>query len=133
MPSTVERLNGEPIIVVTVEGRFDPPTVKDTFRRIAQLLEGMEPPVYRITDVSRMEAHFSDMLAFVREARRGTAGSPTDPRIVSIFVGNHDMIQLAVDMFRQRQFGGLAMPIFKSMDDALDYARTAIANQSSGI
>ncbi len=42
------------------------------------------------------------------------------------------MIQLAVDMFRQRQFGGLAMPIFKNIDEALDYARTAIANKSSG-
>ncbi len=44
MPSTVKRLTGEPIIVVTIEGRFDPPTVKDTFRRIAELLAGMEPP-----------------------------------------------------------------------------------------
>jgi hypothetical protein len=131
MPATVEKLPDEPIILVTVKGRFDLRTAKATFRDIAELIEGMKPPVYRITDFQQMQANFPDMLAIMKAVSRGPAGSPTDPRIIGIFVGNHPMLQLAVSMLKQKQFGGLSIPLFKSVDEALSYVRFQIANRNS--
>jgi hypothetical protein len=113
----------EPIILATLEGRIDVETMKQVFAQSAALADGMRGRIYRITDVRRVSnaESFTDIIAIVREAAKGMPGSTTDPRIVPMFVGTHQMAKLAADLLRQQQFGGKQVPMFKSVEDALDF------------
>jgi hypothetical protein len=95
MPVKVEKMADEPILVATLEGHVTVQEMREMFIQSAALVEGMEAPIYRITDTRAANANFMDMLGTVREASAGTPGSSTDPRFKPIFLGTNEMVRMA--------------------------------------
>jgi len=121
--TSVERVPGEPIIIITIKGHLDAHIMRDVYDRVAELARDVEAPVYRITDVREMDVTIADMVEIIKESSKGFPGSPTDPRIVNVFVGKSHMSRFAADMLRLRRFGGVSTVLMNTMEDALAYVR----------
>ncbi len=132
MPTSVERVPGEPIIIITIQGHLDAHIMRDVYDRVARLGGNVEPPVYRITDVREMDVTLADMVEIIKDASRGFPGSPTDPRIVNVFVGKSHMSRFAADMHKLRRFGGVSTVLMNTMDDALAYVRLKARSRPQG-
>ena len=134
MNTRVERIPGEPIIIITIQGHLDAPIMQQIYGAVADHAEQIEGPVYRITDLRRMDVTLADMVEIIKEAGRGVPGSATDPRIVNIFVGKSHMTRFAADMLRLRRFGSVYSVLMNTLDDALAYVRLKAASSSpSGV
>ncbi|HEC22198.1 MAG TPA: hypothetical protein ENI95_04705 [Chloroflexi bacterium] len=131
MSFTMQRLPDEPILIVT---RFDavPSDLPDIFRLSLELKKEIEGTVYRIHDLSRIDLDFSTMVEGMANASAKCEGSMRDSRFRDILVGSHELIQLASAAFQQKQYGGLTIPLFESLEEAVEYARLQIgaANRS---
>ncbi len=123
MPVKVERLPGEPILVMTYTGHMDVETVTKGFTESAKLAEQIDGVVYRISDVRLGEGDFGDVMKVIAEIRKGIPGSTADPKFRGVFVGGHQMVRLYADILKQEQFGATTIPFFKTMDEALEYIR----------
>jgi hypothetical protein len=121
MPVRVEKLPDEPVLVITYEGHLDVETVKSAFTQSAALAAKIDGAVYRISDVRKGEGDFIDLMQIMAQVRAGIPGSSADPKIKGIFVGTHYMARLYADLMRQEQFGGIQIPFFKTVEEALDY------------
>lgn len=130
MPVSVEKLAGEPIIVVTIKGHLDAEMMRAIYAEVAELSQGIAPPVYHITDVREMDVTLADMVEILKEASRGVAGSATDSRVANVFVGRSPMSRFAADMLRLRRFGGVSTVLLSTLDDALAYVRLKTATTS---
>lgn len=130
MTTSVERIPGEPIILITLQGRLDAHVMQNLYKQVAELAHHIEGPVYRITDLRQMEVTLADMVEIIKEASRGFPGSATDPRVVNVFVGNSHMSRFAADMLRLRRFGGICCVLMNTLEDALAYVRLKAASNS---
>jgi hypothetical protein len=126
MPVTVELLPGEPILYATLVGDVTVDDMRAMFIQSAQMTQDMPGPIYRITDTRQGRADFMGMLQTVRAASDGTPGSSTDPKFKPVFLGTNEMVRMGVDMLKKPQFGGIQIPIFREIDDALIYIRHEI-------
>ncbi|MEO1443621.1 MAG: hypothetical protein AAFV33_24680, partial [Chloroflexota bacterium] len=74
------------------------------------------------------EAHasFDEVMMLTTLSSRRKRGSVTDPNVLTVLVGEHILIDLYVDAMRQEAFGGVDIPLFGAMDDALVYVRAQI-------
>ncbi len=122
----VYRLEDRPIIIAKFEGESTVEDGLELFRRSDELIGVDETRVYRITDAIDVSTNFGDMMRIIREASRGQPGSTTDPRIHAVFVGRHGWIKLYRDMVKLAQFGGVDMPAFTTVADALKYVELEI-------
>lgn len=132
MTFTIEKLEGEPIIVCTMSAQFNPNTDYGAFwQQLGALLEGMEAPIFRITVLEAEEITFSDMaMALAAEARSGAPGSGSDERIRLVLVSKAVLAQMAVESIRQEQYGGLDTPLFGTLEEALAYARAELKKEA---
>ena len=121
MSVKVEKLPEEPVIVLTYEGHLDVETVTSAFAQSRALAESMSGVVYRISDVRLGQGDFRDVIQVMGQVRAGVPGSSADPKIKGVLVGTHQMARLYADMMRQSQFGGVQIPFFKTVEEALDY------------
>ena len=87
MPATVERLPGEPIVIVRVTGHLTVEVMRDMYRQIAEIADQIEPPLYRITGTR------------CREASKGMSGTTTDPRIRHVYVGRDKIAMVGRDAY----------------------------------
>jgi hypothetical protein len=124
----VERVPGEPIIIITVQGHLDAQVMRGIYQQGAELARTIQGPVYRITDLRLMEVTLADMVEIIRDANKGVPGSVSDPRIVNVFVGKSHMSQFAADMLRLRRFGGAYSVLMNTLEDALAYVRVKAAS-----
>ncbi len=131
MPVTVEKLADFPVVIAVLEGQVNIPTIQEMYRRSAELCEGMDGPIFRITDVREVTTSFAEMLGVIREASKGTPGSTTDPRFHPVFVGNNQWVRLVRDALRQPQFGGVNMPLFTSREEAMVYIMDQLGMDSN--
>lgn len=123
MSVTVELLPGEPILVATLVGDLNVDDMRGMFIKSALLTQDVPGPIFRITDTRLGHANFIDTLNTVRAASDGTPGSSTDPKFRPLFLGTNELVRMGVDMLKQPQFGGIKIPFFREMDDALTYIR----------
>ncbi len=121
MSVKVEKLPDEPVIILTYEGHLDVETVRTAFTQSLVLAESTPGVVYRISDVRLGEGDFRDVMQVMEQVRAGIPGSSADPKIKGVFVGTHQMARLYAEMMRQSQFGGVQIPFFKTVEEALDY------------
>jgi hypothetical protein len=131
MPFNVERLGSESIIVLTISGAFgassDLHEYKAAIAKIGQLAAEIPGSVYRITDASAAQIGFGELVQALGEARSGEKGSVSDPRMKSVFVATHELVQLAGESLRQAQYGQLDIKLCESLDQAIAYAREQLA------
>jgi len=124
---TVERLDGQPIILVTITGHVDGEIARSIYKQSAEIADAADEMLYRILDVRQMTTSFPEMLEVVRESGKGLPGSGRDPRIKNIYVGNNNMAKLARDLMKQF---GVEMLMFLSMEDAHTYIQNQIEESS---
>ena len=130
----VERIPGEPIIIITIQGHLDAHIMRNTYQQVADIARTIEGPVYRITDLRNVDVTLADLVEVVKEASKSIPGSASDPRIINIFVGKNHMSRFAADMLRLRRFGGVYSVLMSTLEDALAYVRLKAANGSpSGV
>ncbi len=120
MPIKFEPVPNEPIVVVTFEGHIDLETVRNVFIETAAIFAKFEGDVYRIADIRTADTNFVDIVKMIKAIREGLPASSIDPRIHGIFVGQNQFARMYADM--TKQMGGTPIPIFATMEDALEYA-----------
>ncbi len=121
MSATVEKLADESIIIVTIDGHLDAEIARDIYHQIAELTEELEPPIYRITDVRKMEITFIELMGVIKEASKNTPGTTTDERITHMFVGKDKFAMIARDVMRRINPDN--HPMMDSIEEALTYIR----------
>ncbi len=119
MPVIVERLPGQPIIVLHYEGFLDLETVKSAFIQSAKLATEIEGTVYRIADVSNADSNFVEIVKIIKASRANVQGNATDTKFQVIFVGQNQLIHLYTDTLKQ--LGAAPIPIFHTMEDAMHF------------
>ncbi|MFZ4815644.1 MAG: hypothetical protein ACOYL5_13985 [Phototrophicaceae bacterium] len=129
MPATVEKVPDQPIAIIRYYGQITAEDAKAVFAQVAALLDLYGQPLYRITTVDE-----DDNAISIDEIKRLTVlssqhlpGSVTDPKIFTVLVGQHLLIDLYVDAMQQKAFGGVEIPLFDSLEDALQYVQEEIA------
>lgn len=126
MPYKLEKLPGEPVLVFTIWGDFDlAKNQAQIAQKVAQLIAEIDGDYYMIDDYSGLSnVNFGDMVAVMAEqSKQDLTGSVNDPRAHHVLVGSNSLIEFAAKSFNQEQYGGVALPIFTSLDDALNHVR----------
>ncbi|MFW5748989.1 MAG: hypothetical protein ACOCYT_05185 [Chloroflexota bacterium] len=126
MPVTIERLPDEPIILATVTGAMSVEDARVIFLRSAEIMEQIDGLAFRITDVRAIETEFAEVISMLKSASKGMPGSTSDPRLRVVMVGTHSLTKMFADAMKQQQFGGIAIPVFERLEDALTYVRYEI-------
>ncbi len=130
MPVEVERLEGEPIIIVRASGHIEPRQgMLEMYAAVDALIKPDEK-VFCITDLSEMSVSFSDLVMGMSAIREKRPGSPNDPRICNIMVGSGPMWNLASKAAKQLQYGGVDVHLFSAMEEAIEYARKEMKGSS---
>lgn len=127
MGFTIEWIPNEPILVVTGSGLLAMDDFVKMFAQVTQMIEGVEGPIYRISDYTTADTSFMDVMKAVKLAASHAPGSSFDPRLHTVFVGTSQWISLGRTALQQPQFGGIMVPTFVTLDDALAFARREIA------
>ena len=130
MGFTLELLTNEPIIIATGKGLLTVQDFADMFKQSAELLRGVERTIYRISDFREASSSFMDLIKMSQLASKGGEGTTTDPRIKAILVGTNQWVSLARTIFEQPQYSAMRLPTLETLEDALVYARTQLANQA---
>jgi hypothetical protein len=125
MPYRIERLSGEPIVVVTWQGSFSERDFVAVCGDVVNLV-GPERPIVRIDDVRDLKADFGDIVSGMGVARKKLPGSPSDPTFKALLVGSGMLWNLVSKGAKQLQYGGIDVPLFTSMEEAIENARKII-------
>ncbi|MAU12830.1 MAG: hypothetical protein CL607_23625 [Anaerolineaceae bacterium] len=125
MSVTVERLEGEPILIATMRGYITYADVREVYRLSKALITVQDNKIYRITDVWQADSSFTEMLKVIQRATQEVAASTEDTRIQVVFVGAHSWIQFFRNTMQNR---GIDIAVFTDMDKALQAVHLMIAN-----
>jgi hypothetical protein len=124
---SMKRLEGEPIIHVTLKGHLTIEEVTEVYRRTDEMRKDMPKHIYRIADVSEVSTSFTEMMQILKQATSHSGSTSSDYSITIVFVGTNHWAKLFTDAMRQGAFGGREIPIFESVDAAITYVRAEIA------
>ena len=129
MAFQIEWMANEPIILATASGLITSSDFQLMYEQVAAMIDGQEGKFFRIADYTAAESSFIDIMKAVKLASTNAPGSSADPRIQTIYVGTSQWIGLARTALQQPQFGGLAIPTFIEVEDALTYVRREISKE----
>lgn len=124
----IRKLPDEPIVIVSGDlpvARAIPMLVS-IHRQITRILDTVDGPLYRITDMRAVDdVSMSDILIWLDELRsRSEPGSIHDPRIHTLLVSTHPILQIGVRKIQTEL--ALNVPLFHTLEDALAFARESI-------
>jgi hypothetical protein len=128
---TIERMPGENILLLTVINPLDP--VEDprhAAELIDEMIEGTEGITCIVEDLRELKLNFSDLTIAMSEVTRKRPGSARDPRIQIAMVGSGWLVEIASSASRQAQYGGLDIPLFTSVEEAVEYCRERLSSQA---
>jgi predicted proteasome-type protease len=129
VPITIEKLPGEPIIVVTCSGHLDRQAMTDMFAQTMTLMQDAKA-IYRIVDYHAVTTPFGDVLRAVQEATANHPhGSTTDPHIKPVMVGGEGWLSQAREAFAKQPFGAVQIPMFNDMAEAVMAVRQQISEK----
>lgn len=125
MAFTVERLEDEPIVVLTVTYPIEDANKEgeDSDAAVAAAGESIDGQYYRIAEMSGLELSWQDMVYWLNQQRESKPGSINDPRVMSLLVSDTAMTQQTAQFASQPQYGGREIKVFRTLDDALAHAR----------
>lgn len=129
MPAKIAPIPNEPIVIVTFEGHLNVDTVRQVFVDTTVIFAQFEGDVYRIADIRTAKIGFVDLMKIVKAVRGGLPSSSIDPRVHGIFVGQNQFARMYADLIKQ--LGGTPIPIFATMEDALEYAHLQLQKANS--
>lgn len=127
MPVQIERFRNEPILLLRYLPPFD---VREDMAKAseetAKALREIQGTVYRIEDVTGIDVNFSNIVQGMGAVtKKDDVGSIRNERVHLIMVSEKfDMLKIVKDGFKQDQYGNLDMSMFKTVDEALRFARS---------
>jgi len=130
MSYRVERLPDEPILVLRTGAEFSIKndvlaSAEEAMKLMAEIPEGL---IYYVLDMCDLRVNFSELVSGLWQATRAT-NLLKEPRLRLVAVGSGALIELGAKAFSQAQYGGLSVPLFETMDEALAYIRQEISGQ----
>ena len=118
-----QHLDREPIILVTFTQPITVQDVRAMYADTAQVARALNTVVYRITDMCAIQLSVQEISALLQEGRTGAPGSSLDPCVKSVLVSRRNRTRFLVDLVRLPAFGGLHVPAFDSVPEALAHIR----------
>lgn len=131
MTYTTEKLPDESIIVHTLSSEYRMGRdARTAIQEIAEIANGMEEkPVYIIIVTHDLKMNFGDLVQGLAMATRGETAIFTDPNIRLRLVGSGSLVEIGAKAFEQRQYGGLDVRLYTTLEDALEGIRQEIAER----
>lgn len=125
------RLNDENIIIVTNNLEITADIIEENRATCRNLMKDMEGTVAIIVDYREAKTNFSELLQVMRGNQSGKR-EDLNKKAFTIFVGKDQLLKMYRDSMRQPQSGGVNIPLFSDMENALEAARYHLneANQS---
>jgi hypothetical protein len=134
MPINVERHSELPALIFTYSGAITLQDMMESYHQSLGLLTPDDHLIYRIVHVDNLESNFAEILKIVQtSASASTAPTPstgTDRQMPQIVVGHDKWTKLYLQMMNQRQFGGISIPCFVTIDQALNYVRDQLQSEA---
>lgn len=127
MPVIVKRLPRQPIVITTYTGVVTVEDVRSAFSQSSAFLEHYETSLYRIIHIEDVDIGFADVLHFAQTAASGIPGAISDQCFKPIVVGHDRWTKLYVQLLGQKQFGGVTLPCFVTLEQALEYIEAELA------
>ena len=127
MPVSVERLPDLPVIIATFSGHIIADDVREVFTRSLTMIKPEDEFLYRISSLEAADSSFVDAFQSVQAGAASQPGTTKDSRFRVILVGRSRWTQMFVQFMAQKQFGGVVIPCFPTMDKALEYVQAEIA------
>jgi hypothetical protein len=132
MPFKIDKLPDEPIIVVAVIHPMDikvdiGPYTDDLIR----VLDESPEPLYEIMDARPVKLSFGELVNALAIATRSDDAKRINkhPKLGAwILVIDSDLLRIGANALGQDQYGGRNVPVFRTVDEALSYARQQIAS-----
>lgn len=123
----VKQLPNEPIILAIVSDPFNfehfAHDFAPLFAEISQAFEQIDGLAGLIWDVRKLTINFSDLVNGLYSQGQGLHGSMSDPQAINAVVGSDIMVRLALESFKQKQYGEINIPMFDNYDAALANVR----------
>lgn len=128
MKSPVEKLPGEPIILCVVTK--DPAMMETLSADLAELvgqLDAQPEPVYMIYDLRGVSLGLDDILNTTNATARKPGAMLHHPNIrQNVLVATDALYHLVAQGLSSVTFGQVKMPVYKTLEQALDYCREQI-------
>jgi hypothetical protein len=122
-------LQGEPILIHTVEKRIDAHDLRDAYDQDLNLCGSESGPCIRISDVRAWDPDFSQMMIVMAEiARQKQTRGDFEANILDLAVSEHEIVIEGMESMSQSQYGSINIMTFGDMESALDYARDQLGN-----
>lgn len=128
MPITIKHLSQESILLATIKGYLNIKSTTDVCNHIVKHCQETLSHTYCVIDVSQATTSFTDLIRIIKQAAAYGNSSQCTVKNHIVFVGESHWVQLFSDAMRHTQFGGIEIPIFETIDAALVYIRSELAN-----
>ena len=119
----VQKLDGENILLVTNNVQMTPEVVAENRVVIREFLAAYEGRFVIIIDFTDAVTSFADTLAIIQRMHAGGKRQDINERSMTIFVGGDKFMEMHRDAIAQPQHGGEQIPMFPTVEAALDAAR----------
>lgn len=130
MTHRVTQIENEDIILVEISDPFLGEEAVKINQEVLELMQNIELPAYRLLDFTHCSMEWSQMQQGFASQVKGTPGSMTDPNLIPVGVNvGSGAQQVAMEGFGHEPFGGLDIPLFDTLDEALAYIRNRIATK----
>jgi hypothetical protein len=131
MSFSIEKVPGEPIVILTVVTKHVMTEMEDFDDDVTALLDAQTEPVFMVLDVTGMAISLDDLTVGASTVSRRPGERLHHPNVRENLVVTHDgMMKLAVMGFRTATFGNAKIRSFDTPEQALDYCREQIATQA---
>lgn len=126
MPTTIERLPGEPILIIhstPATGDIDQET-GEALALIKSALDEQTEKVFVISDLREISMDLEQIIHATSMVARGRSPVTRHPNIrESISVLREGLIKMAIKGLDSATFGRVRVRIFDTIEEALDYCR----------
>ncbi len=138
MLDSVKRIQAEPILICTFTNTISGEDLEYAWSKSVKLTEDIltgnsDAHIYRITDMREVTFHFGQLVSAMAASQRGhnIPGSTSDPRFIELAVLKPGgLVHMGARSMAQSQYGGVKIEIFETVEEALEYARQQIVQDS---
>ncbi|MBN1310287.1 MAG: hypothetical protein JXB30_02630 [Anaerolineae bacterium] len=125
----IDKLPDEPVVVVTLLKGYDyGDDMIESNKPSFTLLDSQDKPVFWILDMRQARIGFGEVVASANMMTRGEEPLWKHPMIrETVIVSDAQMVKLAAKGLSSDVFGNLSIKVFGTVEEALDYVRSAPA------
>ncbi len=128
MTVSIEKLSGEPIVLVTISNPFiTDQDVPALVQELTRVLDGSQEHLFDITDASGLKTSFGEIVKALAEMTRVGHGILHHPKVIGYaIVADSGLVQIGARALGQIQYGSISATVVKTVDEGLVVARAAI-------